>query len=52
MKVKLTIDNSFYKLKVGDKVPLLNPDILYKILEITLLEDGRSKVVAEKQKIK
>lgn len=46
--MKLTIDNTFYRLKVGDRVPLLNPNVLYKILKITLLQDGRSEVEAER----
>ena len=45
--MKLTIDNSYYKFKVGDVVYPLGT-APYKVLSITLLEDGRSKVEVEK----
>jgi len=48
MKLRLIIDNTFYNLKVGDKIPLNHPNDLYTVLKITPTEDGRSEITMQK----
>ena len=50
MKKKLTLDldTTFYKIKIGDNIPLRHPDDLYTVLKIEPSKNGRSKVTVEK----